>query len=387
MTLGTGYSSDREMLTGLNCLKDYKSKLIGSPQSIIKFGDGSSTAEIEKDLSLSLAVSATIIPMVTGNAAISYSKYIQDGQYSQTFSFLYQVNLGSEVLDITEYGPKVLNPFGLAAFKAGLDEFREACGDKFVIQHKLGARLYVTLKLNFASMTDKSSFGLELGAQVDLVVLLVSIQLKYKQMSSKQDMNLNLEIAAYQEGGEVINLSKVLKKSADGTYAVMGCDVKDIDACQEIIQGILNYAKHDFKTQITYDQNDIQGHYIGNTIVIGNVYQDYSRIGLDRSSKAATLGIENIRRWMLDKYSNYTKDKEFLENLLYKSKFTSSTSATNTTTNITEVGYKQFDVYLSTVDTQEYGYNHNATKGYWTWNPEQIMTPMRFGLINLLKNK
>lgn len=373
MTLGHSFSTDKNSLIGTKCLKDLPKKLIGSSSSIISFSDAVDGSYVAKDLGLGFEAEGVVYPLILGSAGFTYAKYVQDNNYSKTFNFVYKVEFGSYNMIINEYGTHNLNEFGVSAYEIRTQAFREACGDKFVVQEKLGAKLYLSMKLNFASICDKMSFSLSVGGKLDLLALTIDIKLKYKQMIEQQNLNFNLEIAAYQEGGNVLSLSNIFSKTKQGEYNLMNCDaVSNIDACIETLQGVLNYAKSDFAKQIHYDQGIVNGDYA----VVNRIYQEYAALGLRTSKSAITPEIIEIRNMMLSKYANFTKTKDFINNLLYHSEFPKN----NNQTAIDEPGYKEFGVSLATSNIEKYWNDFNKTTGYWTWNPQQIFTAERFSL-------
>lgn len=358
--IGIGYSTDKSMVTGLSCLKSYNIDIIGTVESSATFGNQYTSFDIAKSFGFDISAGAKVFPFITGSVAATYAQYIQESRYSQTYNFLYQVNLGKATLNIDDYGLDVLNPFGLAAYLAGPKAFREACGDKFVVQQSLGARLYVTVKLNFATVADQKSFSVAVGSKVNLLIIEVDVQLKLKTMIEQKNLNLNLEVAAYQDGGDVIRLATIFNKTQGGAYYVMGCDVFNMAPCQEVINGTVNYAKLDFKDQIKHNNGIITGF----PSSVGDVYASYTSIGLEHTNSTVTDKIAQTRLEMLGNYSQHTQEKEFLTNLLYNS----DTQQNNNT-------YKLFD------GAPNLGFTVPA---YWSWSPNYIFTPIQLTLGKIL---
>lgn len=357
--IGIGYSTDKRTITGTSCLKDYKADVIGSVGSSVIFGDATTSRDITKSFAMDMSVTAVFLVIFKGTVSASYAQYIQESRYSQTFNFVYQINMGSRTLNINDYGPNTLNPFGLAAYMAGPQAFREACGDKFIIQQSLGARLFATVKLNFATTADQKSFSAAVGGGVDLLVLTLDIQEKLSVMIEQKNINMNIEIAAYQDGGDVIKLATIFNKVPGGAYYVTSCDISDMKPCIAVVNALINYAKLDFKDQIHYYDDKY-------STSLGEVYESYTSIGLNATNSTVTHDISRIRMEMVGNYTLLTQERDFLNNLLYNSAIHQNNDT-----------YKLFDE-APNID--------RAVPAYWSWSPDEIFTPIHITLSKTLNS-
>lgn len=379
LEVGGGYSSDKRSVTATRCLKDYKINLVGQPVSIITFTNVKNSFDVMRDLAAGIAVSAEIYPRITGSVGIKYANYAKEDKYSQTYNFIFQAELGDAVLQIKDYGTSVLNAFGLAAYQVGAAQFRKSCGDQLVVQQKLGAKLYVTLKLIFSNIEDKTTFALALGGKLDLLALTIDLKLQFQAQLENKNINLNLEIAAYQEGGNVMQLASIFNKSGSGDYYALNCDIRDLDDCENIISGIIDYAKGDFKEQIIFDQGQI----VGNPSIISSIYMNYTQIGLAGSESVVNETIANLRVKLGVEYFKLTEARGYLHNLLYFSRINEMSGNNANSTSMPNLGYKNFSLDLSTMNLQDS--IGEVVSGYWTWSPTQIFIAMRLTLIESLK--
>lgn len=312
--LGGGYSSDRQMPTYLSCLNNGTKTFSGDSKSTIFFGDSRSFDEFQKDLNVEVSASASI-GLFSGDLSASYARHVKDTLYTQSFYYSEKVILPTAIFHPSDFGENALDPFGKAIYKQGPDHFRMACGDQVVQQNHLGASLYVTLKIHFHTMDDKSTFTANAGAKYGSMF---SVSGKISEVVSKHHISGQLEVSALQIGGDVSALAKIFSQGPD-PYAVTACSLEDLNSCQKTITGVLAYAANAFPEQINFQNGTV----LGSASSQGYTFMPFTNLGLNVGKSIITPAIEAAREELGDLYLDIQKKQVFINHIIESSIFNS----------------------------------------------------------------
>jgi hypothetical protein len=305
--IGGGYSSDMQSATGLLCVKDDKYSYDGQSKSIIQFGKSMSFDEIEKKLAVDISVSGSI-DMFSGSASAEYARDIQSDDYSESFYYIEQVLLPSKILS-NMFGKKALTDVGLDAYESDPThtQFRLSCGDQFIQQTPLGANLFVTMKVHFASLRDKETFHAHASGGGTMGSVEGDIQNIYNQYH----IGGSLEMAAYQIGGQPAHLAQIFTKQKDHYY-ITTCDFNHLQDCSNLIDGVIGYAQGDFEKQVDFQGGQPTPY----AAPLSYKQMSYSRIGVDAGMPVVTPEIEAARGDLSKLYIDNTKQSAFIDHLL-----------------------------------------------------------------------
>ena len=235
--IGGGYSSDTQSPTGYFCLKAISPTYKWSPSTAqISVGKAMDRESFLKELDVSATASAGIGPF-KASASADYADISQQ----DAFSLDYYYNATYAPLSITlprqYFAEQALSDFGLTAYKNAAT-FRLTCGDQFLQSETLGAELFVTLKINFDSKSDKKTFNTKFSAGFASF----GVSGDTKSDIEKSNINGTLSIYAYQTGGTPGELANIFGKDTGGDYAVLQCSLKDLTACTAVMSQIQDYA-------------------------------------------------------------------------------------------------------------------------------------------------
>lgn len=312
--LGGGYSSDRQMPTYLICLNNGTKTFSGDSKSTIFFGDSRSFEEFQKDLNVDVSASASI-GLFSGDISASYARHVKETTYTQSFYYSEKVLLPTEIFHPNDYGEKALNPLGLSIYQQGPDHFRAACGDQLVQQNHLGAGLYVTLKVNFNTLDDKSTFTANAGAKYGSMF---SVSAKISQVVSQHNIKGQLEVSALQVGGDVSSLAKIFSQGPN-PYAVTSCSLEDLSSCQKTITGVLAYAANSFPDQINFQNGTV----LGSAASEGYTFMPMSLLGLKVGNSIITPEVEGARNELGNLYLHIQNEQIFVTHILESTIFNS----------------------------------------------------------------
>ena len=159
----------------------------------------------------------------------------------QTGAFIYKF----EVLGKSAVVPVArLNHNGMVAFAR--DDplaFRQTCGDQFVEQLKLGAKLYIGLKYTFTSKEDKEKLSIEVKGS--LLWDLIKYSKKWSEESRSLLKNVRVSVEAFQIGGDPGRLEELKASIHQGS-----CAGDDAERCSASLDRLIQYGSEDFAKQL-----------------------------------------------------------------------------------------------------------------------------------------
>jgi len=95
----------------------------------------------------------------------------------------------------------------------------------------------------------------------------------------------------------------------------MRCQLNNLDACKQIINGVLNYAQKDFKNQIDFKEGQI----IGNAVPLDYTYKQYLTLGLTVGQSLVTAPVLDARLKLGSLYKTFMTKLKFVNHLLNSS--------------------------------------------------------------------
>lgn len=298
-----GYSDDKQMPEPVSCLAAGSISYAPGGKSVVELGKAYSFDEIQKYLNVNISAKGTI-DVFSGSANADYAQYIDNTDYSESFNYLEQIILPTEIFTPAGFGTDTLNDYGQKIYQTSPDVFRSYCGNKLYQQQTLGADLFASFNIHFNSAYEKDTFDSHVGAGVgDFISAAASIQ------SIVQQYNIHgtLEVSAMQDGGDPTQIAKIFGKCGDN-YCVASCDLDKLSDCQGIINGIVDYAQNNLPAQVDFKNERV----IGNAVPINFSYMDYQSLGLTVGNPVVTPGnpIWNARQnlWQIyeDTQTNLT---------------------------------------------------------------------------------
>lgn len=312
--LGGDYSSDQQMPTFRPCIGNGTMVYSGGAKSILHFGNSGTFDEIETRLNVDVSEAGSI-GLFSESISASYAKYIKDTDYTLSFYYFEQITLPTEFFYPDHNGEKALNEYGADAYQQGPDYFRALCGDQLIEQNHLGAGLYVTLKVEFSSLDDKSTFIANAGAKYGNMF---SVSGKISKIVNEHHMRGTLEVSGLQIGGDASQLGEIFTEGPD-PYAVTLCSLEDLGACQKTINGVLAYAAKVFPEQINFQNGKV----LGSAASQGYTFMPLTNLALNVGNSTITPEIEAARVQLGKLYLHLQDEQVFITHIIDSSIFNS----------------------------------------------------------------
>lgn len=244
---------------------------------------------------------------------MSFAHTLQDTAYTQTF--IYQANV---LLKNRHFATPVdRSPLTWIGQQYAEDPvaFRLQCGDKFVLEQKIGGALYVVVKFHFQTQNAKREFNTAFGNKFKS---LVSLNMNLNRTAEFVVNNGGISVQAFQVGGDPAKLGKILGAFAGSENApVLSCDKDTIRSCQSTVGKLLDYVSQtnegDFSMQF---ENDDPQSLIGPGI-IENILQSYTTVvPVKISPSFLTEDIINARKRLSLKYDQSLKEIQEVDALI-----------------------------------------------------------------------
>ncbi len=301
-SLGDGYDSILQQFTG-NCLvsTEENTGYVGSQKSIIKFDRSMSESQASDSLGFSVNTRAEF-GLYSAKASASFARDSKSDDYSDSATYSAEVEFKNK---------KIIKPIltAMASSKTrNKTTFRKICGNEYIDQLKIGASLFINVKVQFARKEDKSSFD----SQVKLSGPIYSISTDIKKVSSQFKKSGSISVRLLQIGGDVAKLGtvfgmnefeskKLVGKSDNGyksTSPIVLCSMENIDACTKVIDNAIHYASNDFVNQIDIEKNPVGS--LNGPAVLQYITKNWNSAGIDLgptlTSQAASVAKEEMSK-------------------------------------------------------------------------------------------
>ena len=119
-----------------------------------------------------------------------------------------------------------------------IERWAETCGDEYVDEIKVGARLFFSIRIDFTSKERKQSFE----SQFSVSGPLYSAEASLQQASREYGKDSKITVTALQMGGDVSKLTGIFPSTAEGNANFVQCSLGDLTQCTKVTQAALAYA-------------------------------------------------------------------------------------------------------------------------------------------------
>lgn len=237
--LGYGFDSAKQKMLQSECVASSIVE-VGSSESEITYTDEADFEEIASSLAGSYSSSGDAIFMKSSQS-MSYSQKNKKTNSRMNWFFNFDVKAKTQTL---KAGDLRITPHAEELLERRPDLIEEQCGDEYISHIEYGARLTVTMTVEFASSEDKKAFNSLVELEVDAVAAKASVKGSVDLAIQQMNARANIKIRAIQKGGEEGRLSKILNQS------VVRCRLDNMTECLNTFGGVLAYARDDFSKQL-----------------------------------------------------------------------------------------------------------------------------------------
>ncbi len=239
--LGKGYNSVQERFTGDCARGDFV--YVGAPTASVSFDRSLSSEEASSSLGFAAGAKARY-GVISGSAAARFALDSSSSDHSEATIYSAEYLYKNAKLSTAE-----LSDVGKKAHGSGLlvgENWESTCGNEYVEQIRLGAKLLISAKVDFATKEDKMSFAAEFKIKGPAF----SASGELRKASHRFGKTASVSIRAFQLGGDVSRLSSIFgvgnnaKVDLDGrkVHALLVCSMDNIAACTQVLDSALTYA-------------------------------------------------------------------------------------------------------------------------------------------------
>ena len=305
--LGYGYSDDNAKILSHQCLSPMKMMVSGGSSSTISMGKAVDYNTILETLGVNLNGRISHDGF-TATAAVNFAHQSKSDALSSSYYFYDSIHFPSVEWQPTGVGQNLLNSYGKAVLTQNPILFRAVCGNKYVQSQEMGSNLFATVKISFASAYDKEQFEDKMDLKYKSIAeLATDIKNAYQHSS----INGQISIIAFQQGGEPAQLAQVFSADSKGGYPASSCNMKNMDQCQKIINGVLHYASKVFPNQFTQDSNHNGIPDKSYPIKVGT--QSYTELGIGNTTPSQLVpAVVEARKNLFTAYQTLKNQKEII---------------------------------------------------------------------------
>lgn len=237
-TLGSGFDSLKNRKLA-NCMDASKFLYSGTNYSDLSFVSDASYEDLLDELSVGIYGKASLFGLASAKVSGDVINTLATSDETGAFIYKFEVSGKSAVLP----EPK-LNAHGMAAYsKNDPVYFQETCGDQFVEQAKLGAKLFVGLKYTFTSKEDKEKLLIKLKGS--LLWGLIKFSKEWSDETRSLLKNVRVSVEAFQIGGDTRKLEELKQAIYQGS-----CAGDNAEHCAQSLDRLIQYGREDFARQL-----------------------------------------------------------------------------------------------------------------------------------------
>ncbi len=234
--LGTGYDT-RSLTTRSRCVTGdvvYEGSGQTNPESLWR-------SVPLPELKEKLGVSERGLPnldVLKNIGRLGLTEYAETSDTSETVTFVFEVGSRFAALSNPRLTPEAASLVG-----RGAATVRGICGDQFVQRVELGGALFASIRFDFHSKKDRSSFHEDMGLDS---ATLQNIAEKLERNAQDYKNRVEVSLRVFQVGGNPSELGRVLGSASSGQSPLpfFRCSSQEISGCQAMLLGIQDYVTH-----------------------------------------------------------------------------------------------------------------------------------------------
>jgi len=245
---GSAYSSTQQDFLGGQCVTGTL-KPTGVSESSFDLSQTVSESQLSTELGFGMGARARYGVVEASLAANFLSRSVSNAfSVSAIYSAHYNMQpdkMVGKTLELTSTGN---------AAKAGgnFEHWNETCGDSFVDEIRRGAKLFISIRVDFSSQSQKQEFSSKFSISGPMAGVDASLSTASQSFGS----TTKVTVSAYQLGGDTTKVSKIFGDSDIGRQAYVQCSLGHFDDCSTVIKNAIAYASDTntgFPSQLTKD--------------------------------------------------------------------------------------------------------------------------------------
>jgi hypothetical protein len=196
--LGGAYASDKEAFVGGECIEGSKYDEIGAAESSFSLDQSLSEKQLADQLGFSVGGRARF-GVVEASASADFLQRSTSNAFSVSSIYKAYYYFPAHKLRLTQHKYSSLGD----SVEANYERWNQTCGDHYVDQIGLGAKLFVSIRVDFASSEQKREFE----AKFSIAGPMASASGDLKTATAQFSKDTKITVSAYQLGGDVSKLT------------------------------------------------------------------------------------------------------------------------------------------------------------------------------------
>lgn len=308
-SLGQGYDVQREEFVG-RCVRG-ATEFAGNQESQLNFEHSLAEEQLHKELGFDVGAKVRY-GLFSGGAAAQFASSSSSSEFCDVTTYSHVINLKNAKLSFPGL-PAGLTPEGLAAKGAPEgplvgDNWPVTCGQEFVSQVTLGAKLFISIRIEFASREEKQSFA----AQFSFSGPPVEVKANLEQASKRFSKRASLTLHAFQLGGDVRKLPAVFG-TGPGAPPILTASLGNPDAVLAALDAAVRYGKDDFARQIDPGM-PLESPF--GPAQLSYITSPWEELGLFRPPPVIAAGVSEARRLLSDEFEQNARYQQRLSRIL-----------------------------------------------------------------------
>lgn len=236
--LGSGFDSITNKKLE-KCVDVSQVNYMGAQSSDYRFLSDATTQDLIDESDVGIFGGVDLFGLATLKASGDVITTLSTTDESGAYVYKFEVNGKTATL------PKIqLNDLGMDAYRRKDPlYFRKVCGDQFVHQVHLSAKLFVGVKYTFTSKEAKDKLLVQLKGSA--LWGLIKFSKEWSKENQELLKNVRISVEAFQTGGDPGKLEE-LKKSVE----TRSCSGTEAEKCAESLDRVLAYGRTDFPKQL-----------------------------------------------------------------------------------------------------------------------------------------
>ncbi|WP_144391552.1 hypothetical protein [Pleionea sediminis] len=234
--LGTAYNSVTGEFLNYKTVQGQSSEVVGAEGTDFFFETNQNYQQIASVINGSVTADLNF-PVASVDAGAEVALESSADEFSSNWVFMARHHAKSKIL-LRNPGDSdvVLSPQGQAVLNTenlSDSQLLERAGDEFVREIERSALLFVSMKAEYVSASDKLAF--EGALDVDFSLGEVSGELDY--LDDKQKASINITVRAHQFGGDPLALLKAIPDN------FVQCSALNFETCRTLFENVIKYAR------------------------------------------------------------------------------------------------------------------------------------------------
>ncbi|MES2504690.1 MAG: kelch repeat-containing protein [Myxococcota bacterium] len=282
--LGQGYNSERQSLAGECVTGDVV--LEGRPEASISYSTSISEQQLASELGFEVGAKARL-GLLAASASTNFYNASKSDEFSISAIYTGSYFFKNRVLR----HPKVLRDIRNA------ERWREGCGDEFVVQQTLGAKLFFSIRIDFLNEQEKNSFAARFSFDAPFASASAEVERATTSLSKRTKVTINV----LQLGGHVDRVTEIFGNKDQSAYQVVQCSSGQFEHCKAVLEKAVEYA--------TNTRTGFPAQIKASAAILSSTTQDYRAADIHiEMTPELSQQIKLVRKRLSEKYDEvYTQ--------------------------------------------------------------------------------